>query len=78
METQKRKKMKKTTLENLIQDVSKNKMQFANSVGVSQQKLYQQLKSKNQLIFAFKYAVKLGIKKIYGYECDCYVELQIK
>lgn len=34
----------KTTLENLIQDVSKNKTQFASAVGVSQQKLRQQLK----------------------------------
>ena len=68
----------KTTLENLIQDVSKNKLQFANAVGVSQQKLRQQLKSKNQINFALQYAIKLGIKKIHGYEYGCYVEIVIK
>jgi hypothetical protein len=67
----------KTTLENLIQDVSKNKTQFANAVGVSQQKLRQQLKSKNQINFAVQYAIKLGINKVYGFEYGCDVEIVI-
>ena len=67
----------KTTLQNLIADTSKNKKQFADAVGVSTQKLSVQLKSNNQIQFALQYAVKLGIKRVYGVEYGCEVEVVI-
>lgn len=67
----------KTTLQNLIADTSKNKKQFADAVGVSNQKLSVQLKSNNQIQFALQYAVKLGIKRVYGVEYGCEVEVVI-
>lgn len=69
--------MCKTTLQNLIADTSKNEKQFADAVGVSHPKLRYQLKSNNQIQFALQYAVKLGIKRIYGFEYGCEVEVVI-
>ena len=70
--------MYKTTLENLIADTSTNFNTFADMVGESRQALRSQLKSKNHLQFAYKYAVKLGLSKLYGVENGCIVEVIIK
>lgn len=70
--------MHKTTLQNLIADTSKNKKQFADAVGISRQKLNDNLKSNIQIKFALQYAVKLGIKRVYGFEYGCEVEVVIE
>ena len=67
-----------TPLENLIKGTSKTPQLFAKMVGVSPQSLRVQLKSKNHLQFAYKYACKLGITRIYGTDQNCYVEVIIK
>ena len=67
----------KTTLQNLIADTSKNEKQFADAVGVSHPKLRYQLKSNNQIQFALQYAVKIGIKRVYGVEYGFEVEVLI-
>lgn len=67
-----------STLENLIADTSTSLHNFADMVGESRQALASQLKSKNHLQFAYKYAVKLGLSKIYGVENGCKVEITIK
>lgn len=67
-----------STLENLIADTSTSLHNFANMVGESSQALRSQLKSKNHLQFAYKYAVKLGLSKLYGVENGCNVEVIIK
>lgn len=67
----------KTTLQNLIADTSKNEKQFADAVGVSHPKLRYQLKRKKTIHFSLEYAVKLGIKRVYGFECGCDVEVII-
>lgn len=68
----------KTTLENLIADTSTSLRNFSDMVGESRQALENQLKSKNHLQFAYKYAVKLGLSRIYGVENGCNVEVIIK
>lgn len=70
--------MYKTTLENLIADTSTSLHNFSEMVGESSQALRSQLKSKNHLQFAYKYAVKLGLSRIYGVENGCSVEVIIK
>ena len=67
-----------STLENLIADTSTSLHTFADMVGESRQALRSQLKSKNHLQFAYKYAVKLGLSRIYGVENGCSVEVIIK
>ena len=67
-----------STLENLIADTSTSLHNFADMVGESRQALASQLKSKNHLQFAYKYAVKLGLSRIYGVENGCSVEVIIK
>ena len=67
-----------STLENLIADTSTSLHNFADMVGESRQALANQIKSKNHLQFAYKYAVKLGLSRIYGFENGCEVEIIIK
>lgn len=67
-----------STLENLIADTSTSLYNFSDMVGESRQAVVNQLKSKNHLQFAYKYAVKLGLSRIYGVENSCKVEVIIK
>lgn len=62
-------------LEKLITETSANKNQFAKMVGETPQAINAQIKSKNPLLPAYKYAKILGKKELKGIANGCNVHL---
>jgi DNA-binding XRE family transcriptional regulator len=68
----------KTTLQTLVFESGLNQEQFAESVGVKVRTLRSQLAKKSTIAHTIKYARKLGLNSVKGYEDGGYVELVIK
>jgi DNA-binding XRE family transcriptional regulator len=62
-------------LEKLIIENSENKNQFAKMVGETPQTINAQIKSKNPLLPAYKYAKILGKKELKGIANGCEIHL---
>ena len=62
-------------LEKLIIENSANKNQFAKMVGETPQTINAQIKSKNPLLPAYKYAKILGKKELKGIANGCEIHL---
>lgn len=65
-------------LQTLLFDSNLTQEKFAESVGIKIKTLQYQLKKKHTFNLSLEYAQKLGINKIKGYECGCYIEFEIK
>jgi len=66
-----------TTLKTMLFNSGMSQEEFAKSVGVKIGTLRAQLAKDNTIKHSLKYARKLGLKSITGYESGVYVELVI-
>ena len=68
----------KTTLQTLVFESGLNQNEFADKVGVKVGTLKAQLAKKSTIAHTIKYAHKLGLNSVKGYESGVYVELVIR